>query len=188
MGHKHLKVSEVSRTRHVSPVEQVLSPLSHWLLPRYVCDYCTSVGFNTVLVIDVVHRHQSWVSLLVASFGNLHAPSGTMKASLKGGGIQARSSPGASGLFLQCLQQQGLIYLWGLGGTKGNSNRLCVWEADTINFNRVAHYFRCTYLSMVIRHAILGPGARQHTMAEAHSRRSHFSSRPVCRGVPCSRC
>lgn len=150
MSHKHLKISEVSSIRHVS---LLLSRSEIHLAVGCCQDVCAATapvwGFCTMLLVDVIHKHQSWVSLLVASSGNLHVPSGTMIASLKGGGIQARSSTGASGLFLKCLQQQGLIYLW-RGVTKGNSNRLCVWEVDTINFNGVAHYFRCTYLSMVI--------------------------------------
>ena len=50
-----------------------------------------------MLVIDVGHRCHCWLGLLLASFGSLHAPSDTMKASLKGGSVQVSFSLGASG-------------------------------------------------------------------------------------------
>lgn len=51
-----------------------------------------SSGYHAILAIGLVHRHHSWVGLLLSTLRTCMVPSGTIKASSQGGGFQIRSS------------------------------------------------------------------------------------------------
>lgn len=57
----------VSSIRHAFPsVEQVVHPIRKLWVTSKLCVH--PLGYDVILDIAVVHRHQSWVELLVASF------------------------------------------------------------------------------------------------------------------------
>lgn len=105
-----------------------------WLLPRYICHYCTYCAVVLTVpiwlllwFIGTIARYYCW---LFSSFGNLHGNFGTMTSIHQGGDIQVSSISGASGSCLNwiCSSAIGLFHLWVT--TKGNRIRLC-WRVSS---------------------------------------------------------